>query len=213
MQRVRKRRLAMVISRRTLLIAASASAALGAGGYAFHVATRFPPDTTPEGAYRRIAHSLSRGKPHEIFSYLEEDAIHATFSMHGYAREIVEAVRASYPEGERAPVLARYERLSKAEDPAALWVMLAEERGFLRQLRRDLSGIDHVERSGERATVVTARGTRYALRVRPNGIWGLSMFTAQLDAEARRLARDWDAIRRAAHDFRAGARPASSAGP
>ncbi len=203
----------MVVSRRTLLIAAGTSTALGAGAYAFHVATRFPPDTTPEGAYRRIAHSLSRGKPHELFSYLEEDAIHAIFSMHGYAREIIEAVRASYPEAERARALARYERFSQPEDPAALWVTFAEERGFLRQLRRDLSGIDHVDRSGERATVVTARGTRYPLRVRPNGIWGLSMFTAQLDAEARRLARDWDTIRRAAHDFRAGAAPANSATP
>ncbi|MSP24195.1 MAG: hypothetical protein EXR75_03325 [Myxococcales bacterium] len=182
----------------------------GAGFAALTFAARFPPDTTPEGAYRRIAHSLSHDEPEDVFPYLEEAAAHALFTLHGVARQIVEAVRADFPESARTRELARYEHLAAPVAPPALWVHLAQERGWLRQLRRDLSGIDHVERSGERATVVTARGTRYSLRVRPNGIWGLSAFTALLEADARRLSRDWELVRNAAHDYRAGTTPVAA---
>ena len=58
-----------------------------------------------------------------------------------------------------------------------------------------------VEVNGERATVETARGTRYAFRRRENGIWGLATFTAELVAEAERAARDWDVVQRAATDY------------
>jgi len=42
--------------------------------------------------------------------------------------------------------------------------------GWLQRLRRDLSGIEHVEVKGDRASVQTARGTRYPFRRRDNGI-------------------------------------------
>jgi hypothetical protein len=69
-----------------------------------------------------------------------------------------------------------------------------------------------VETRGERATVETARGTRYPFRRRPeNGIWGLTLFTATLAAEAERAARDFALIERAADDYelakRAGTAP------
>jgi hypothetical protein len=42
---------------------------------------------------------------------------------------------------------------------------------------------------GERASVVTVRGTRYPFRKCPNGIWGLTIFTANLLAEAECIER------------------------
>ena len=50
--------------------------------------------------------------------------------------------------------------------------------------------VDGLDVDGERATIVTARGTRYAFRRRPNGMWGLTLFTAQLLALAERAARE-----------------------
>jgi hypothetical protein len=68
-------------------------------------------------------------------------------------------------------------------------------------LRRDLSGVANVEIAGERASVVTSHGTRYPFRRRDNGIWGLTIFTADLGAEADRASRDFDMVSRAADDY------------
>jgi hypothetical protein len=68
-------------------------------------------------------------------------------------------------------------------------------------LRKDLSGVVRVDIEGERATVVTARGTRYPFRRRDNGIWGLTIFTADLMAESERASRDLENISRAADDY------------
>ena len=78
------------------------------------------------------------------------------------------------------------------------------KRGWITRLRRDVSGIGKVESAGDRATIETARGTRYPFRRRENGIWGLSMFTAELVAEAERAARDWDVVEKAALDYERG---------
>ena len=81
---------------------------------------------------------------------------------------------------------------------------MASKLVFLPRLRRDLSGVGKVEVTGERATVETARGTRYPFRRRDNGIWGLTLFTADLVAEAERAARDWDVVEKAALDYERG---------
>ena len=80
-------------------------------------------------------------------------------------------------------------------------MVYAEERGWIRRLRKDLSGIAEVQIEGERATIVTARETRYSFRKRGNGTWGLTMFTAELLTESTRAARDYDVVRRAADDY------------
>jgi len=49
--------------------------------------------------------------------------------------------------------------------------------------------------------VQTAHGTRYPFRRRDNGIWGLTMFTATLDTEAEKAARDSALIEKAASDY------------
>jgi hypothetical protein len=58
-----------------------------------------------------------------------------------------------------------------------------------------------VEINGERATVETFKGTRYPFRRRENGIWGLTLFTATLESEAEKAARDAAMIDKAAADY------------
>ncbi|AGP41302.1 hypothetical protein BE04_06985 [Sorangium cellulosum] len=162
---------------------------------------RFPPDTTPEGAYLRIAYNIGASDPRGCFPYLEDRAQHAAYTIRDYRRKAFERIEASYPEPERARLLEQYRAHAMAEDGADVWVDIAAKQGFVARLRRDLSGIAKVEVTGERATVETARGTRYPFRRRDNGIWGLSLFTADLVAEAERAARDWDVVEKAALDY------------
>jgi len=163
---------------------------------------RFPPDTTPDGAYMRIAHAVGRGEPDDCFAYLEEEAQHATFTIADYSQRITERINETFPEPQRSEALARYGTLAGGERGPGTWALLARERGWIGRLRRDLSGSVSVEIVGERATIVTARGSRYPFRRRPNGIWGLTIFTVELTAESERLARDWASIQRAAEDYR-----------
>ncbi|WP_437296433.1 hypothetical protein [Sorangium sp. So ce426] len=165
---------------------------------------RFPPDTTPEGAYLRIANSIGVNDPRACFAYLEDRAQHAAYTIRDYRRKASERIEASYPEAERARLLEQYRAHAMAEDGADVWVDMATKQGFVARLRRDLSGIGKVEVTGERATVETARGTRYPFRRRDNGIWGLTLFTADLVAEAERAARDWDVVEKAALDYERG---------
>ncbi|CAN98806.1 putative secreted protein [Sorangium cellulosum So ce56] len=165
---------------------------------------RFPPDTTPEGAYLRIANSIGVNDPRACFAYLEDQAQHAAYTIRDYRRKASERIEASYPEPERARLLEQYRAHAMAEDGADVWVDMATKQGFVARLRRDLSGIEKVEVTGERATVETARGTRYPFRRRDNGIWGLTLFTADLVAEAERAARDWDVVEKAALDYERG---------
>jgi hypothetical protein len=194
----------MQISRRRALTLGLAVLGAGAGGVAYWAASRFPPDTTPEGAYLRITYNLARGDARGCFSYLEDPAQHASYSIRDYRRKSSERISQAYPEPERTKLLDAYRAHATAEDGADVWVDLAAKKGFVTRLRRDLSGIAKVEVVGERATVETARGTRYGFRRRDNGIWGLTLFTAELVAESERVARDWDIVERAAKDYERG---------
>ena len=88
-----------------------------------------------------------------------------------------------------------------APDGPDVFALFAARLGWVSLLRRDLSGVSKVDVEGERATVQTARGTRYSFRRRENGIWGLTLFTASLTAEAEKAARDLDVIEQAASDY------------
>jgi hypothetical protein len=189
--------------RRALLITAIAALIVGAA-IVWRQLVAFPPDTTPEGAYLRIAAALGRGEPRECFAYLEDPAQHAAFSIKDYRFKASERIAAHYPEPERSRLLEAYRVPATAPDGADVWVDLATRRGWVTRLRRDLSGIAKVEIAAERATIETARGTRYAFRRRENGIWGLTMFTAELVSESERAARDWEVVQRAALDYERG---------
>jgi hypothetical protein len=162
----------------------------------------YPSDRTPEGAYLRVMSAVNRGRAEDFFAYLETPAQHAAYSIRDYRRKSRARVLASYPEPERSRLSALYQAEAEAPDGADLFALYARRRGWVNRLRRDLSGIAKVDRRGERATIETARGTRYPFRIRPeNGIWGLTLFTAELVAEAERAARDHRLIERAAADY------------
>lgn len=162
----------------------------------------YPSDRTPEGAYLRVMMAVNRGKPQDFFAYIETPAQHACYTIRDYRRKARERVLAAYPEPERSRLDRELAPFAEAEDGSDVFAHYARVRGWMDRLRRDLSGVAHVEQQGERATVQTARGTRYPFRIRPeNGIWGLTLFTGELVAEAERAARDYKLIDKAAADY------------
>ena len=186
-------------------ILGTAAAALAIAGYAgWRRLTRFPPDTTPEGCYLRIVVAISEGRVRDAFPYLDEPARHAAYSIRDYRKHASELVAAQYPEPERTRLLAAYKVFAEAADGADVWNEMAQQRGWITRMRRDLSGVAKAEQSGERVTIETARGTRYTFRRRDNGIWGLSLFTADLVAESERAARDAEVVEQAAADYARG---------
>jgi hypothetical protein len=188
------------VTPRTAFIVLVAAIALGA--VAFVVSwSRFPSDQTPEGAYHRIVKAVNRGRPEEFFAYLETASQHACFTIRNYRRKSSERIAAAYPEPERSRRLKEYAAVRATVDGADVFTLYAEERGWLDALRSDLSGIAHVEVDGPRATIETARGTRYSFRRRENGLWGLTRFTSELVAEAERAARDDAMVANAAADY------------
>jgi hypothetical protein len=199
------------LTRRRLLWASAVLAALlAASVVAAHVF--YPSDRTPEGAYYRVVIAVNRDDPKQFFAYLETPAQHAAYSIRDYRKRAAERVRASYPEPERSELLTRYAAEVAAPDGADVFALYARRLGWMTRLRRDLSGVARVELRGERATVETARGARYPFRRRPeNGIWGLTLFTATLAAEAERAARDLSLIERAADDYERAKQAASGA--
>jgi hypothetical protein len=171
------------------------------GGVAKTLYRPFPSDHTPEGAYMRIAKSITDGHEREMFAYLETEAQWASYTIRDMRKAAYERVQKSYPEPERTALISAYRAHAEAPDGSDLFALMSQERGFSRRLRKDLSGVANVETAGDRASVVTARGTRYPFRRRENGIWGLTVFTAELLAEANRASRDLDMVNRAADDY------------
>jgi hypothetical protein len=161
----------------------------------------FPSDRTPEGAYTRIAKAVADGDAKGIFPYLETDAQWASFTIRDARKNALERVRSSYPADERASYEQAYGALASAADGPDAFAILAAQHGWIARLRKDLSGVAHVEVEGQRASVVTVRGTRYPFRIRDNGIWGLTIFTADLVAESERASRDLDVVSSAAEDY------------
>jgi len=192
------------LSRRALVGGGLVALVLGGSWALWQRAARFPPDTTPGGAYLRIAVNITEGKVRDCFAYLEDQAQHAAYSIRDYRKRASDRIAASYPEPERTRLLDAYQAHANAPDGADVWLEMAQRRGWVGRMRRDLSGVAKVEQSGERATIETARGTRYGFRRRENGIWGLTLFTADLLAEAERAARDAEVVEKAAADYERG---------
>ncbi|HVW29925.1 MAG TPA: hypothetical protein VHC69_31395 [Polyangiaceae bacterium] len=189
------------MTRRTTVLALVMFAVAGGALYV-NARASYPSDRTPQGAYGRVAKAVNLGRPEDFFAYLETDAQHAAFTIHDYRKKARDTVLAAYPEPERTRLAEQYAPEALVADGPALFALYAERRGFMARLRRDMSGVASVEINGERAVVVTAHGTRYAFRRRPeNGIWGLTLFTATLVAEAERAARDLAIVEKAAADY------------
>jgi hypothetical protein len=189
------------VTRRRVLAYAAAALLIAATGWFAYSWLTYPSDRTPEGAYLRVMSAVNRGKPEAFFAYLETASQHACYTIRTYRKQARDRVAAAYPEPERERLMLAYAEEADAPDGADVFAMHARKRGWLDRLRRDLSGIAKVEIQGDRATVETARGTRYPFRRRENGIWGLTLFSATLVAEAEKAARDAAMIEKAAADY------------
>ena len=161
----------------------------------------FPPDTTPEGAYMRIAKNVVDERPEREFAYLETEAQWACYTIRDMRRNAEARIQRSYPAEEREKALSPIRAEAHAGDGSDVYAIYASRGGFHNRLRRDLSGVSSVEISGDRATVETARGTRYPFRRRENGIWGITLFTAELLVAAERATRDLAMVNAAADDY------------
>lgn len=162
---------------------------------------RYPSDRTPEGAYLRVVRAVNEGKPERFFAYTEEAAQHACYTIRDYRQKALQVARDSYPKEELESLESDYEVFAAAPDGADVFSLMSHRNGWLSQLRADMSGIARVEKRGPRATIVTAKGTRYAFRIRPNGIWGMTAFTPALVEEAEKAARDFEQVEKVAADF------------
>jgi hypothetical protein len=182
----RRRKVAIVLLGAVALVAARVV-------YAY---ASFPSDRTPEGAYLRVAIAVNRGHAEDFFAYTETRAQHAAYTIRDFRKKARERVLAAYPEPERTRLAEEYAAEANAPDGADVFALYAKRHGWMARLRRDLSGVEKVETSGDRATVETAHGTRYPFRIRPeNGIYGLTLFTALreqlgLRLDSRRAAVD-----------------------
>jgi hypothetical protein len=199
-----------LFGRRGLIYLVALVAVLGLGRLVYAYAA-FPSDRTPEGAYLRVAIAVNRGKAEDFFAYTETRAQHAAYTIRDFRKKARARVLSTYPEPERTRLADEYAAEANAADGADVFAYYAKRHGWMTRLRRDLSGVKKVEIVGERATVETTRGTRYPFRRRENGIWGLTLFTPVLDAEAERAARDFSVIDKAAADYARAPRPGSSA--
>ena len=187
--------------RRPLLWSAVAVCLLLTAGAIATSSRPFPPETSPEGAYARIALCVAQRRPRDAFPYLETEAQWAAYTIRDLRKRACDGVRASYPPGERERLLDAWHDEAEAPDGADVFALLAIRRGWMARLERDLSGEARVDAHGDRATIVTARGTRYPFRKRDKGIWGLTVFTAELRAEAERAARDLEVVERNTVDY------------
>jgi hypothetical protein len=188
------------VSRRALFALVVGAIVIGIGALVFY--KPFPPDKTPEGAYARIAKAISEGRSRDVFPYLEQDAQDAAFSIRDMRKAACDRIAQSYPAGtERDALLAAYRAEADAPDGPDVFLVLDKKRAFVARLRKDLSGIAKIETQGERATITTAKGTRYTFRLRPNGVWGLTRFTAEMLDESERASRDLASVRAAADDY------------
>ncbi len=162
---------------------------------------RYPEKTTPEGAYLRLAKHLELGEPELAFSYLEVDARDAAYVMAKARTEALARVRATFPAEEARAFSESYGALATGDDGPRAFARYAEPRGWLRRLAKDVSPIDHIEADGDRATVVTRKGTRYPFHRDRDGRYGLTSFTAELVAQANHAVRDREVIERSAVDY------------
>lgn len=188
----------MSLPRRKFVILGGVVVAIAAGALLYRP---YPPDTTPEGAYMRLAKSVTQDEPKSFFAYLEQEAQWACYTLRDMRKKARDLVNASYPEPQRSELASQYAPFADAPDGSDVFAHLYRTRGWARRLRKDLSGVDHVDVEGERASIVTVGGTRWPFRRRDNGIWGITIFTAELLAEAEKATRDLAVVEAAAKDY------------
>lgn len=149
----------------------------------------------------RIAKSVADDDPRAFFAYLEQEAQWACFTIRDMRAKATARIDKSYPEPRRSELLAQYGAMASARDGSDVFALLYAQRGWAKRLRRDMAGAVKTDVEGDRASVVTARGTRWPFRRRDNGIWGITVFTAELVAESEKATRDLAVVSAAAEDY------------
>jgi hypothetical protein len=190
----------MSLSRRNFIALGGASVGAIVLGYLL-VHRPYPPDTKPEGAYMRLAKSVTEDDPKSFFAYLETEAQWACYTLRDMRKKARDLVNASYPEPQKSELATAYAPFADAPDGSDVFAYVYRTRNWARRLRKDLSGVDHVDVEGERASIVTVNGTRWPFRRRDNGIWGITIFTAELLADAEKATRDLAVVEAAAKDY------------
>jgi hypothetical protein len=184
------------------LLAASAALVLLASAMACAPAARpFPAESTPEGAYARVAVAVAEGRLRDLFPFVEDEAQWAAYTIQKERATALERARRSYPKEALTPLEAEYGADAAAPDGADVFVRIGKSRGWFARLKRDLSGVARTELDGDRATLVTTRGSRYSMRHRTVGLWGLTAYTAELTVDAERATRDRVRVEAAARDY------------
>jgi len=160
-----------------------------------------PDDHTPQGAYALLALAIEEGRDRDVFPYLEDEAQWASYTIRRERADALSRAKKSYPPDAYADLERAWGADANAADGADVFARIGAARGWFARLRKDLSGVSRVETDGDRATIVTARGTRYPMRRRAVGIWGLTQFTAELEADAEHATRDRLRVDEAARDY------------
>jgi hypothetical protein len=174
------------------------------GGFALFFACKDPPapdEHTPGGAYALVALAIEEGRDRDVFPYLEDEAQWAAYTIRRERADALERAKKSYPADAYDEIDRAWGVDARAPDGADVFARIGKVRGWFERLRKDLSGVARVETEGDRATLVTARGSRYPMRKRANGIWGLTMFTAELETDAEHATRDRKRVEEAARDY------------
>src|SRR4051812_13500090 len=113
----------MTISRRNVALGLAVAALVSGASYAaFH--RPFPSDRLPEGAYVRIARSVTLDDPREFFAYLETEAQWACYTLRDMRAKARTHVLASYPEAEKAELAAAYAAFADAPDGSDVFAHL-----------------------------------------------------------------------------------------
>lgn len=161
----------------------------------------YPSVRTPKGAYSRLTNGVNRGRAEDVFPCLELAAQHAAFTIHKYHSAALKRIDEAYPMDNRDNERRRFVEVASLKPGPGVFEWYARRLEWFEQLRKDMSGVARVEVSGERATIETVRGTRYAFRQSEDGTWGLTLFTARLVADAEKAARDYSLVDAAALDY------------
>ena len=201
-----------------LLLAAAVFAAIWVGTYAIGHRP-FPAETTPEGAYARVALSVEERRYKDIFPYLETEAQWAAYTIRDTRKKACRTVRASYVAGERERLLAEWREDAEARSTERTffaivarqrvgggWRVSSETSPVARRASTSKESVRHGRhRAGHPVPVSTTRTM---------GSGGLTMFTAvELQADAERASRDLEeVVQRAADDYDARRGPLRAAG-
>lgn len=144
--------------------------------------------STPRGALAAMAPCVEDKDPSCLYRKLDRDSRWSLQTIHKTLGRIKALAEESYPPEKRDAALGSWAEEAEAKDPATLFGIYCDERGWMRDLpprfgpAREISISD----GSNRARITTIRGGSIELLAH-DGKWGLSDFGEQLAADKIRL--------------------------